>query len=283
MHPLPAEHAHSLRNGRLCRAVLWLIVALAWTGCEAEAPSAQLLAPNDTLFPDAEEERTAALAVLDAMKQDAIGQAFERLPHYAFTHRVRTDQIDSADSILAVRERVLRFPPPDSADRPLVVQTDSVGTFGRGVLDRLASAGDEMIPPTEIARHTLPSDPPYLEPRTREAFRYRLRTDTLDGRIPVRVVEVHAQPGALGADQAIRYARLYVAPDSDQLIGLYLVRADAGMLFREDSRTLVHLHPAPDSGWVPARTDFQAHVDMRLRAREAFHTTATFSGYRPVE
>lgn len=282
MHPLSAEHAHSLRKRRLPWTTLCLVAVLVWAGCGTEPPSARLLAPDDTLFTTSDEEREAALAVLDTMNQDAMQRAFERLPDYAFTRRVHTEQLTPDDSVQATQERVLRFPPPDSAERPVVMHTDSSGTFQFDRLDRFAPAEGETALPTELTRHALPDDPAYLDPRSHEAFRYRLLTDTLDNH-PVQVVEVHAEPGELGADQAIRHARLYVNPDSNELVGLYLVRAEAGTLFREDSRSLVRLRPAPDSGWVPARTHFHARVKVPLRAPQAFRTTSTFSGYRPVD
>lgn len=268
---------------RAYASVLVLLIPLfLWTGCTPDAPSERLLGPADTLFTASEEERAAALAVLDSIQQHAMERAFERLPQYAFTRHVRTAHLGPGDSLLAMRERVLRFPPPDSAERPLVLQADSAGDFSLGGLGRLAPSGNDDRAPTALGRHALPSDPPYLDPRTYEAFRYRLRPDTLAGR-PVRRVDVHAQPGELGADQAIRHARLYVDPASYELIGLYLVRGTSGVLFREDSRSYVQLRPAPDSGWVPAAARFHAHVKIPLRAPRTLRTTSVFYGYRAVE
>lgn len=282
MHPSSTKHAYSLRNGRPRGVLLWLLAALAWVGCGADSTTPPLLAPGDTLSTVPAEERAAALALLDAVKQDAIQHAFRRLPNYAFTRRVLTEQLSPSGSVRATRERVVRVPPPDSARRPVVLHADSSGTFQFGWLDRFAPGGPADVLPTELVRYALPEDPAYLEPRTREAFRYRLRADTI-GERPVRVIEIHAQPGELGADQAIRHARLYVDPGSHELAGLYLVRADDSVLFREDSRSLVLLRPAPDSGWVPAR--FQTHTRIKVppRRSQAFRTTSTFSGYRAIE
>jgi len=98
----------------------------------------------------------------------------------------------------------------------------------------------------------------------------------------VHVVEIRAQPGALGADRAIRHARLFVEPATYELVGLYLVRAETSLLFREDSRTLTHLRPAPDSGWVPAVTRLDARLDMPLQAAPLFRLDASFAAYRPL-
>lgn len=239
-----------------------------------------MLGANDELFTASSAERSAALTVLDSLQQNTLPAAFDRLSRYAFTHRVHTVQRTPDGTVTARRTEVLRFPPPDSAQRPLLLRTDSSGSFDGGWLDAFAPEGRGGL--IDRAQYVLPSDPAYLEPRTREAFRYRLRPDTTFGDRTVRVVELRAQPGELGADRAIRHARLFVEPDTYELVGLYLVRAEASLLFREDSRTFTHLRPAPDSGWVPATTHLDARLAMPLRTAQFYRLDASFSAYRPL-
>jgi len=280
MHPPALEHVHSLRKDCL-RGVVLTLLATCWTmGCATEPPDPRMLGPNDALFTATSDERSAALTVLDSLQQNTLPAAFDRLARYAFTHRVETVQRPPEGPITARRTEVLRFPPPDSTQRPLLVQADSAGSFDGGWLDALAPKGRDGL--IDRAQYVLPDDPAYLEPRRREAFRYRLRPDTAFGERTVRVVEIRAQPGELGADQAIRHARLFVEPNTHELVGLYLVRTETSLLFREDSRMLARLRPAPDSGWVPDVTRLDARLDMPLRTARFFRLDASFSAYRPL-
>lgn len=280
MHPAPAEHAHSLRSGRLGTALLLMALTIGALGCEAGPPQAQLLRTNDTLFEASAEERQAALAVLDSLQHTVMRAAFDRLGGYAFTHRVRVMEYAPDGTVTNHRTQVRRFPPPDSARRPMVLRVDSAGTFDSGWLSSLTPRAPDSI--VDRAQFVVPEEPAYLEPRTREAFRYRLRPDTALGGRTVRVVELHAQPGDLGADRVIRHARLLIDPATYELVGLYLVRADASVLFREDSRASVYLQPAPDSGWVPGTTQLEARLKVPFRAPRSFRLHASFHGYRPL-
>lgn len=280
MHPPPADHVHSLRTDGLGGVLLVVLLALGGLGCATEPPTPQLLGPDDALFTASETERRAALAVLDSLQQGVITTAFDRLPGYAFSHRVHAAQRTPDGALTAQRTEVLRFPPSDSASRPLRVRLDSAGAFDAGWMGGFSSAPSEQ--PVNRAQYVLPDDAAYLAPRTREAFRYRLRPDTALGGRRVRVVEVRAQPGELGADRAVRHARLFVEPATYELVGLYLVRADASLLFREDSRAFTALHPAPDSGWVPGRTTLDVRLKIPFRAPRQFHLDAAFSAYRPL-
>jgi len=260
--------------------VLTLLAACTLMGCATEPPEARMLGPNDVLFTATTDERQAALAVLDSLQQNTLPAAFDRLARYAFTHRVEAVQRTPDGAVTARRTAVRRFPPPDSAQRPLRVRADSSGSFEGSWLYALAPEGEDDL--VNRAQYVLPDDPAYLEPRTREAFRYRLGPDTAFGGRTVHVVEIRAQPGALGADRAIRHARLFVEPATYELVGLYLVRAETSLLFREDSRTLTHLRPAPDGGWVPAVTRLDARLDMPLQAAPLFRLDASFAAYRPL-
>jgi hypothetical protein len=282
MHSLLPEPVHSLRNGHVLQAVFGVLVVLSVLGCSTESPRATMLGPNDAPFEASTAERSAALAVLDSLQHGTMETAFDRLARYAFTYRVHTAQLASDGAVVARRTEVLRFPPSDSTQRPLLVRADSSGSFEGGWFDVFAEGRDGDLPLTDRAQYVLPDDPAYLAPRTREAFRYRLLPDTSLHGQRVRVVEIHAQPGELGADRVIRHARLFVEPDTYELLGLYLVRTEASVLFREDSRTLARLRPAPDSGWVPATTRLEARLKMPLQAAQSLRMEASFFAYRLI-
>lgn len=281
MHLPPLDHVHSLRNGR------WRILSLAllaslWMlmGCRSDPPNAFMLAPDETAFTTSEQERSAALAVLDSLQQNVMQTSFGRLSDYAFTQRLRTEYRAPDGTPTAYRDLVRRFPPPDSLQRPIVLRADSSGSFDGGWLSRLLPTEVDTL--VDRAQYVLPDDPAYLAPRTREAFQYRLRPDTSFGDRPVRVVEIHAQPGEAGADRAIRHARLFVEPDTYELVGLQLVRADASLLFREDSRTHVYLQPAPDGEWVPGETELNARLKIPFQDAQRVYLNASYAAYRPL-
>lgn len=280
MHPAPPDRVHSLRKGRFRSLLLVLLMGPGFLmGCQSEPPDALMLGAGDAVFTASAEERGAALAVLDSLQQTAIRASFDRLAGYAFTQHLRIERRAPDGSVTGFREQVRRFPPPDSAQRPLSLRVDSSGAFdGDWLGNLLPASGDTLI---NRAQYVLPDEAAYLAPRTREAFRYRLRPDTSLGGRTVRVVEVHAQPGDPGADRAIRHARLFVEPGTYELVGLYLVRADASLLFREDSRAAVYLQPAPDGSWVPAMTQLEARLKIPFRGPQHIALDVTFDAFRP--
>jgi hypothetical protein len=239
-----------------------------------------MLGADDAVFTASAEEREAALFVLDSLQQTVIRASFDRLAEYAFTQRLRIERRAPDGSVTGFREQVRRFSPPDSAQRPISLRVDSSGGFdGDWLGNLLPASGDTLI---NRAQYVLPDDAAYLAPRTREAFRYRLRPDTSLGDRTVRVVEIHAQPGEAGADRAIRHARLFVEPDTYELVGLYLVRADVSLLFREDSRAAVYLQPAPDGSWVPSMTQLEARLKIPFRTAQHIALDVAFDAFRPL-
>lgn len=281
MHPALADHVHSLRNGRLRALLLLLLMGPGLLmGCQSEPPNALMLSADDVAFTASAAERQAALALLDSLQQTVIRASFDRLADYAFTQRLRVEQRAPDGDMAAFREQVRRFSPPDSAQRPIQVRADSSGGFDGGWLGNLLpTTSDTLI---NRAQYVLPDDAAYLAPRTREAFRYRLRPDTTLGGRTVRVMEIRAQPGETGADRAIRHARLFVEPGTYELVGLYLVRADASLLFREDSRSAVYLQPSPNGTWVPSTTQLEARLKIPFRAAQHIALGVAFTAFRSL-
>lgn len=272
MHPLRLSPACSTCTGP------WLLlsVLIVFGGCGFQQSADPLLAPVDTLFSETGDGRSAALETLQAIEYDSIQTAFARLDEHAFTRYVRTDQFAPSGRRTAFRERVERY---ENAASRTVLHRDSSGTFQFDTFDRFAPTATDSLP-ANLTEYVIQDDASYVEPRTQEAYRYRTYADTLAPATPVEVIEVRAQPDERGRDVSIRHVRLYLDPDSRQLVGLYLVRAEQAALFREDSRFFVSLRPAPESrGWVPHVTRFRARVSIPLRSPQAFRSVSAYYDY----
>ncbi len=276
MHPPRFKHARSLH---VLVGILLLGSGPLWAaGCQS-APdrSAPAFAPPDTLVSAV--DRDSALSVLSSMRRTAFDSAYAALHDVSVTRFVRTEQLDSTGTITALRSHVVRYAP--GTERGTLRQSDSAGTFrDGGLLGRAAPDRRPTDRPANVAEQILPDQPAYIEPRTREGFRYALQADTLlDGR-PIYVLEARARDEGTGKDQSIRHARLLITRASRELIGLTTVRADPGLLFSEHSRLHLRLRPL-DTTWVPDLTRVRATLNVPFRAPRQFRTVSAFSQYQP--
>ncbi len=276
MHPSPSTSWCSLRT--VCAALAAVLLPLM--GCQTERPAVPLLTPADTLFTSTDTARTQALDMLEAMQRDTLQMAFSRLADFSFTRYVHTAQFGPDGRRTGAVERVDRYERANGLNRRLL-RRDSIGAFSFDAFDRFAPTPTDSLP-RNLSANLLPDEPAFLAPRTREAYRYRTYADTLMPGTPVEVVEVRAQPDERGHEVGIRHARLYLDPSSQQLVGLYLVRAERAALFREDSRFFVSLRPGPRGGWLPFVTRFHAQVSVPLRDPQAFRTVSTYYAYAPA-
>ncbi len=223
-------------------------------------------------------DRTGALAVLDSMQRGAFEGAFERLGRYAFTRRVRTEQLAGQGEVTAFEERVVRYGFSGGERVQEVRRRDSSGTFDFGLVGRFVSAENEPGFPEDLAPHLFPEDPPYLSPRSRALYAYRLRPDTLWADRTTRVVDMVAGAEAR-QNRPLRRARFYVDAATRQLVGFHLERLSQTLLFDEASRLFLRLEPAPDSGWVPAEVRAQVQTRFPLSAAQQMRTTSAFTEY----
>lgn len=284
MHPSPFKHARSLHA---CAAVALLVGGvLSLQGCvfssdrsdRREARAESSLIPSDTLPSNV--SRDSAIAVLSSMQRTAFDSAFAALEAYGVTRYVRTEQLSPSGVITALRSSVLRY--PDSSRDGTILRRDSSGAFRRGGLfGRVAPDQQPTARPANFAAQVLSDQPAYVEPRTREAFRYALQADTLRDGTPVYVLEAIARDYGTGREQGIRYARLHIVRSTRELIGLTTVRDDEVLLFGENSRLSFHLRRAPDGrrDWVPHVTRVRALVHVPFRTPRQFRTVSAFYAY----
>lgn len=270
-----AAPAAARRAGGLVAALVAVLLGAGLlAGCGPDAPPPPF-ARATLAFAETPEGRADALALLDTIQTTAMDSAFARLARQAYTRHVRTQQTGPG-AVRAARTQVVRY---DATGGATVVRIDSAGTFPDGGL--LAPTPDPTARLTAFPADALPDDPPYRTPRTQEAYRYRVRPDTLAGGLPVRVLEIQRRADAV-QQPVIQRARLFVEADGRQLVALDLVRVSSAVLFGEASRVYVQLQRAPDAGdgpaaaWRPLLARTWAHVDARLRQPLLLETTSAF-------
>jgi len=255
------------------------VLGLAGCGSAGERPPPAFL-PADTITSAV--DRDSALAVLTSMRRTAFDSAFSALDRYGVTRYVRTEQLSPSGTATALRSHVVEYAP--GTGRGTIRRQDSAGTFRRGGLFGWAApARAPAERPADVAAQVLPDQPAYVEPRTREAFRYALQADTLGAGTPVYLLEATARTRGTGREQGIRYVRLVLDRASRELVGLTTVRADAVLLFRENSRFHVRLRraPGPQGDWVPHVSRTRAWVQVPFRSPRQFRTVSAFYAYEP--
>ena len=271
MHPPRSKHARSLH---VLVAVLVLAGGLA--GCSSSPRPASPFLPSDTVTTTV--ARDSALAVLSSMRRAAVDSAFASLHDYGVTRSVRSEQMTPSGTTSALRSYVLRYPP--GAERGTIQQRDSAGTFrDGGLLGWSAPSRSPRDRPADVASQVLSDEPAFIEPRTREAYRYALRADSLSDGTPVYRLDATARNRGTGRDQSVRYVHLVLNRNTRELIGLTMVRAGQVLLFEEDSRMHVRLQRAPDGRWVPHVTRVRAVVDVPFRSPRQFRTVSAYYEY----
>jgi len=273
------EHARFLHA--ILAGLLFMMGSLGGLGCAtspADRPPAAF-APADTVSASPA-ERDSALSVLTSMRRTAFDSAFAALDGYGFTRHVRTEQLAPSGTTTAVQSYKVSYQP--NAERGTLQRHDSTGAFrDGGLLASLSSPRRRTERPANRAAEALPDQPAYLAPRTRDAFRYSIRPDSLRDGTPTYVVAAQAR-----REEGVRYARLTLTRPSHTLIGLTVVRAERALLFREDSRLHIRLRRAPDTpsmsptwDWVPHVTRFRAVVKVPFRAPRQFRTVSAYYNY----
>ena len=260
-----------MRYCLLLMLLLPLSLGCSSAGEESASPTTETQEAN---------QRDEVLATLAALDQDAMRQAFADLADFTYTTRTRTEQRDEQGQVLAASATTARHIGADSVS---VQNSNTTGRFAFGWLERFSGDPTSVIDLKPFPTHILPEDPPYLSPRNRAAYAYAFLPDTMLAGQSVRVIEVQAHPDS-DQEQIIQRGRFYIHPDNETLLALELQRLEQGLLFREESRFSITLHPAPDgTGWLPASTQADVHLYAPFRPPEQFSTTRLFSDFAPLQ
>lgn len=195
-----------------------------------------LAACADAPAPAPRASDAAALALLESVDGDAFADAFAALDAAGYRARL-----------------VVEADPPAGA-------TVIVGPTGDVTLEDVTGAIDGTPRLRDVVAQALSSDPPYLDPAAREAYRLSVVGDTTIGDVAFRIVEaVLADPSS---ELGVRRVRAAVTEGG--LVGAIEVdRAAASALFDEDSRVVVGLAPHA-GGWVPRRVVTESRTDVPL-------------------
>lgn len=276
MHPSPTKHARSLHV--LAGALLLAGCLLVLQGCTSSTGRTDApFMPSDTITSAV--DRDSALAVLSSMRRSAFDSAFADLDDHTVSRYVRTEQLTPSGTTTAVRSYLLHYEPGDG--QGTIQRRDSTGVFRSG--GWLGWASPDRAPtdrPSNVAAQVLPDQPAYIEPRTREAFRYALRADTLLDETPAYVLEAVARDRGTGQQQSVRYVRLLIDRASRQLVGLAMVRSGRVLLFGENTQMSMRLRRGPNRSWVPHVTRVRASVNVPLRTPRQFRTVSAYYNYR---
>jgi len=272
--PERARFLHVVLSGALLLGAMTGLPGCASPSTGTDSP----FLPPDTSGSTA--PRDSALSVLTAMERTAFDSAFAALDKYGVTRHLRTEQLTPAGTTAAVRSLTIRYTP--GSDSGTVQHRESVGTFrDGGLFSGIVGSRPPTERPSDLVPEALPDQPAYLAPRTREAYRYTLRTDSLRTGTPTHVVTARVRPDGTGQDQGVRYARLTLDRASQELVGLVVVRAERALLFGEESRLRLRLRRLPDGRWVPHVTRFRALVHVPFRTPRQFRTVSAYSNYVP--
>ena len=238
------------RSLRLAAALAVLVLP----ACGGETPAAP--AGTDWIV-DAGADTTGAAAALGAFADGSVADAFARLAAQPYRVRVRMADLapggDRADT-LGVYERTLAVAPGP------VVRV--IGTAARGSLADTAGLDPARLLPRDPFPDLLPDALPFLDPRTRGAYRLRLVPTNLG---PQAVVEV-ADGGA--ARPLVRSAVVWDQVGARRTLAL--TRASASAIYDERSAATVELRRglgARPGAELPHRAETSVDVATPLRRR----------------
>lgn len=243
---------------------------------QARAADADLYGPHATAHGDVS-DADSTVELLQRVDDSALRAAFAEVANVPHTRYERTGQFDGAGRLLAYSERILQR----DGDGFDVVEANASGAFDFGYARRFVAPTIEPADPADLPAYVLPDDPAYASRRNMEAYRYEMTRDaTLHGR-SVRLLRIEARPD-LGDGQAIRRAHVYLEAEDDQIVGIYLERADRALWFREESVLFLSIDQLASGRSVPQHTRFESLVKLPFRPAQRFRRTTTYYGFEPA-
>lgn len=260
-----------LRN--YCLSFCLLLALVVLTGCQSESPSnvAPFYPSLDSSFRVDAAQEAEIFTRLQNLQTEPLRQAFAALHDDTFTAAVHLTQREANGALVANQQQRLFVLGADSVQ---VVSENAPGTFSFGVFSAFADEADPSVPRLD-ADQVLPDDPPYLAPRTREAYRYHQLADTLINGSQHHVYEVVARPET-GDNQPIRRARFFVEPSENVLTGFYMQRREQALLYQEASQHFVRITPH-GTGWAADSLRLQARIKTPFRPAERYEVAVSYT------
>lgn len=227
-----------------------LSVALALALAACTDPSAT--APAAGASPE-------ALGLLEHVGPEAVAAAFDALDAVPYTASVGVTVTGPDGGTLGTEAATVR-----SRDGAVEV-TDRSRAGGVAGAEGAPRLHDPVGP-------TLPDDPPYLDPASRDQYRIAVAGDTVVAGQRLRLVEAVFVAGRRA--QPVRRVRAAVDPASGQPVVVEVVRVTESTLYDETSRIHVDLARLGDR-WIPHRVTTDTRTDVPLAPARRVQTEWT--------
>lgn len=197
-----------------------------------------------------------ALEVLRTLDHAALWESFLRAPEH--TRYSRTERKTDGSPTPMIEVAVARAAISDSSRS-------------------ITESADSFDMPALISS-LLPEDPPYLEDRYSEDFRYSTLPDTLLLGRSARVVHVAAHPER-GLKQPLQEVRYFIDNDLGDIVALSVTLRTQTLFYLESSAYFIQLRQAQGLGWVPYLVRIATHLKLPLRPAVSLLRTEAFYSY----
>lgn len=246
-----------------------LILTVGTVGCSSPSDS-------DDLFSDDPQAREAFDLIRDA-ESSVLRGAFDALSTRTFSVESRVEQREpGSDTPIAARSYTVRYDPDgDASDRRTVVRGDSSGTFELGMATGLLGGRPEPATAGNPFLHLLPDQPTYASSSGPGLYEYRMLPDTSIGER--RAVGALARLESGAGDETVQSVRLFVEPESNEILFAKIVRHQEAWLFEERSTASASVERTADGTWVPGQLEARVTVRTPLAEPRTLYTHRRYS------
>ncbi len=260
--PILAESADASSRFPMTRRLVVLLVLLGL----AVPAAAALLWPETLRRAPTVQPDSVAAAAFGSARFEGIRSAWATLSTTPHTRRARTEQ--------HTRDGLLRAFAEHETVGARTLRTETSGAFDYGLFTAYISDRTTTPDPHNVGALALSNLSEVL--RSRDAYRFAIRSDTVVAEQPVQIVEATARAGA-GDGRNVRRFTLFVDAATQTVVGVDVQRIDLAMWFREETRTRVVTKTLPDGRTMPSRTDFESLVIMPFSPTLPISTTAIYT------
>lgn len=246
-----------------------LILTVGTTACSSPSES-------EDLFTDDPQSREAFELIRDA-ESSVLRAAFDSLSTRPFTVESRIEQqAPDANTPVAVRSYTVRYDPDGAeSDRRTVVRGDSSGTFELGMATGLLGGRPQPATSGNPFLHLLPNQPTYASSSGPGLYEYRLLPDTSIGER--RAVGALARLESGAGDETVQSVRLFVEPESNEILFVKIVRHQEALLFEEESTASASVERTSDGTWVPEQLEARMTVRIPFTEPRTLYTQRRYS------